>query len=117
MAISHSLHGSARDYDQEADLAKATSHPVRLHILDLLGRGEMRVTRIAQRVNQPMSTVSKHLNFMKARGVVASRRSGHEIYYRVADPRLLRVMSLMSHVLEDRSLSPPRRLPPMSRAG
>ncbi len=85
--------------EMQAALCKTTSNPVRLGILSLIGRRELSVGVIAQRLEQPIPTISKHLHMMKEQGVVSSRRAGNVIFYRVTDPRILDAVSLIRQVL------------------
>jgi ArsR family transcriptional regulator len=70
----------------KADVFKAMGNPVRLGIIEFLETGEKCVCEIVDHVGTDMSNVSKHLGVMRKVGIVADRRHGVKIYYRLAMP-------------------------------
>ncbi len=79
--------------EQAADTLKAVAHPVRLRIVDLLGRaGEMNVGELVEALGAKPAITSQQLGLMKDRGIVACRRDGNRVYYRLASPNLMRVL-------------------------
>jgi DNA-binding transcriptional ArsR family regulator len=65
-------------------LLAAMANPRRLMILcNLLGR-EMNVTELGARVGLAQSALSQHLSRLRALELVATRREGQQIYYRIA---------------------------------
>jgi ArsR family transcriptional regulator len=83
---------------QAAGLLKALSNERRLMILCQLGDGELAVGQIQSRVGLSQSALSQHLAVLRERGVVATRRDGQTIYYRVADPAAVRVVATLAEV-------------------
>ncbi|MGB9615814.1 MAG: ArsR/SmtB family transcription factor [Desulfomonilaceae bacterium] len=67
----------------KAEVFKALGHPIRLGVVEFLGDGEKCVCEIVDHVGTGMSNVSKHLAILKKAGVVADRRDGLNILYRV----------------------------------
>jgi ArsR family transcriptional regulator, arsenate/arsenite/antimonite-responsive transcriptional repressor len=55
----------------------------RLRILNLLHGGELCVCHIQEILGEPQVKVSKHLSYLRARGLVASRRSANWRIYRL----------------------------------
>jgi ArsR family transcriptional regulator len=79
----------------EAELLKALAHPLRLSIVrNLLGCCR-NVNCIVARTGQSQSCVSQHLAKLKAAGVVKSERSGNEVYYELADDRVVGVIEAL----------------------
>ena len=74
-------------FQLHADICQALTHPIRLEIIDNL-RGEKSVTQLADALQAPQGTVSRHLSVMRAKGVVVSRREGTSVYYRLGSPRI-----------------------------
>lgn len=70
-------------YEARAKVAKALAHPSRLLILDALAEKEMCVCDLTALVGADQSTVSKHLAVLKNAGIVADRKEGVMIYYRL----------------------------------
>ena len=65
---------------------KAMAHPSRLLILETLTGGERCVCDLQRVVGSDLSTVSKHLALMREAGLVADRREGLQVFYRLRVP-------------------------------
>lgn len=79
-------------------LLKQLSHPVRLSILcNLMHKGEMSVSELvaAEEGAAGQSQVSQYLGKMRAIGLVACRRSGQTIFYRIASHEAQRVIETL----------------------
>ena len=72
-------------YEQFARVGKALANPARLELLDLLAQGERAVEELAAAAGMKVSNTSAQLRALAATGLVASRRDGVKIYYRLAD--------------------------------
>jgi len=59
--------------------------PTRLRILNLLGAGELCVCHIQEILGEPQVKVSKHLAYLRSRGLVASRRQANWMIYRLPE--------------------------------
>jgi ArsR family transcriptional regulator len=70
------------------------AHPLRLKILEKLRGGPCCVCKIFPYVRAEQSNVSHHLAILKRAGVLRSERRGPWIWYRIADPRLYRIIDL-----------------------
>jgi len=70
----------------KAEVFKAMGHPLRLGVIEFLQGGERCVCEIVEHVGTEMSNVSKHLSVLKKAGLVADRRDGLKIMYRLAMP-------------------------------
>ena len=68
------------------DLVAAVAEPNRRRLLQLLGRGEQTVTKLAGNFPVSRSAISQHLGVLAEAGLVASRRDGRFQYYRL-NPR------------------------------
>ena len=71
---------------------KAISHPLRLKILCVLGKGEMSVQQILKIVGTTQSNVSQHLCLLKDKGVVRSRKDANRVYYSVKDDTIKKIL-------------------------
>lgn len=69
---------------QFARVAKAMASPVRLELLDLLTQAERSVEELAAAAGTPVGNTSAQLRALHAAGLVASRRAGVRVYYRLA---------------------------------
>jgi len=70
--------------DDLAQLFQLLSEPVRLNILGLLTGGEQCVCKLYGPLNLPQSTVSRHLSLLRNAGLVAARRQGTWMHYRLS---------------------------------
>jgi len=75
-------------FKAQAQLFRALSHPVRLRILDVLARQEACVCHLTEILGQRQPYVSQQLATLREAGLVADRREGTLIYYRLADDHL-----------------------------
>jgi DNA-binding transcriptional ArsR family regulator len=79
---------STNGYNKQAQLFRALSHPVRLRILEILARQDACVCHLTAILQRPQPYVSQQLATLREAGLVADRREGTLIYYRLADDRL-----------------------------
>ena len=75
--------------ESQAELCKALGNTTRVLILWALTRQEMPVTEIASTVGASLPNTSQHLRLMKDKGILASRREGSTVYYRLKSNGLL----------------------------
>jgi len=64
----------------------------------LIAEGESPVGRLAARAGLSQPAMSQHLAKLREDGLVATRREGTTIYYRIADPRVARIMATLHEV-------------------
>jgi rhodanese-related sulfurtransferase/DNA-binding transcriptional ArsR family regulator len=73
-------------FEQLARVGKALGSGKRLEILDLLAQAERPVEALATAAALNVTTTSAHLQTLKQAGLVATRRDGTKIFYRLAGP-------------------------------
>ncbi len=73
--------------------------PKRVLILYALDKGPLCVTELVQATGMSQPAVSRHLRVLRERGLVAARRRGQSIDYRLADRRVIRALDLLRAVL------------------
>lgn len=86
-------------YEAKAQVLKALAHPSRLMILDALAAGEKCVCELQQIVGSDMSTISRHLSVMKSAGLVADRKVGTTVFYRLTSPCLQQLFACVESIL------------------
>ena len=64
---------------------RALGDPLRIRILDLLRDQELSVTTLAERLGAGQQNVSKHLAVLVDSGMLARRKDGNHVYYRIVD--------------------------------
>ncbi|WP_324754258.1 metalloregulator ArsR/SmtB family transcription factor [Roseovarius sp. Pro17] len=74
---------------------KAICHEGRLMILCHLATGEKSVTELEKLLSTRQAAVSQQLSRLRAEGLVAPRRDGKAIYYRLTDPRAIQILDLV----------------------
>ncbi|MEJ1159567.1 ArsR/SmtB family transcription factor [Prosthecomicrobium sp. N25] len=85
--------------EEASRLLKLIANDRRLLILcRLIGEGEMTVTAMAEAVGLGQSALSQHLARMRDERLVTYRREGTTLYYRIADPKVERVIALLKEL-------------------
>lgn len=95
MELSSSAQALVGAADQASRLLRAMGHGGRLKILCLLLSGERSSGEIARAIGVKEPAASQQLAQLKAERLVASRRDGQRILYRVEDPAALRVLGVL----------------------
>lgn len=88
-------------YDLQAEICKILSSPKRIEIISALKDGEKTVTELVDILETPKANVSQHLAVMRLKGILKSRRDGVNIYYSIANPKVIQACSLMREVLNE----------------
>lgn len=88
-------------YALHAEICQTLANPKRLEILDVLRNGESSVADLVRKLKVPKANVSQHLAVLRSRGVVSARRQGLNVYYRVANPKIIAACGLMREVLTE----------------
>jgi ArsR family transcriptional regulator len=83
----------------QANMCKVFASPIRIEIIDFLKEGERSVSEIEQVLDIRQAALSQHLSVLREKGVVTTRRAGHNIYYHVSNPKILQACRLMREVL------------------
>jgi rhodanese-related sulfurtransferase/DNA-binding transcriptional ArsR family regulator len=87
-------------FAQFAAVAKALAHTHRLHLLEQLAQGERSVEVLADRTGLSIANASQHLQHMLRAGLVANRRDGKFVYYRLADETVIEVLTALRKIAE-----------------
>ncbi|MBI4823506.1 MAG: winged helix-turn-helix transcriptional regulator [Nitrospirae bacterium] len=88
-------------FELQAEVCKTLASPKRLEIIDVLKSGEKTVTSLVQILGIPKANISQHLSLMKHKGILRSRREGVNIYYSIANPKVVKACLLMKEVLTE----------------
>jgi len=87
-------------FAQFAIVAKTLGHAHRLELLEQLAQGERSVDVLAQRTGLSIANASQHLQQMRRAGLVANRRDGKFVYYRLADDAVLELLAVLRRIAE-----------------
>ena len=93
-------------YQQAAKLFHLLSHPARLRILDELRRAEACVCHLQTVLKRPQAYVSQQLRVLREAGMVADRKDGLLVYYRLADRQVERLLEEMLGPADQPTRSP-----------
>ena len=86
----------ANSADRASEFLKSMANPQRLRILCLIMDGERPVGEIAEAIGANQSSVSQNLALMRREGLVAPRRDGQTIYYRLAERKLVKILKILT---------------------
>ncbi len=82
----------------QARLLRVLAHPTRLRLLGALRRGEECVCHLTAVVGQRQAYVSQQLMFLRQAGLLADRKEGSRVYYRIKDKAILRVLDAVGAI-------------------
>ncbi len=91
----------ARLWELHADICQTLANPKRLQIINLLKDGELSVGAMVRALGVAKANLSQHLAVMRQKGILATRREGTTVYYRLAVPRIMEACKIMRQVLQD----------------
>ena len=83
---------------QAAMLLRALGNERRLMILCQLTEGERSVGELQPLVGLSQSALSQHLAVLREEGVVATRRDGQSIWYRICDPAAIKLVATLAEI-------------------
>ncbi len=88
-------------YELHADICKIFSHAKRLEIINALKDKELSASELIEKTGLTKANLSQHMSILKSKGVVRTRREGVNIYYRIANPKIIQACILMREVLTE----------------
>ncbi len=86
-------------FEMHAEICKIFTNPKRLEIINLLKNGKKTVSELEELTGLPQANISQHLTILRQNSVVVTRRDGVNIYYKIANPKILQACNLMREVL------------------
>jgi ArsR family transcriptional regulator, virulence genes transcriptional regulator len=86
-------------FEIQADLCKCMSSAIRIEIVHFLRDGPLRVSEIARLTGHPQATISRHLGVLRNGGVLIAHRKAQDVFYQIANPKIIRICDLMQEVL------------------
>ena len=87
-------------FAQFAAVAKAVAHPHRLELLEQLAQGARSVEVLADRTRVSVANASQHLQHLRRAGLIAARRDGKFVFYRLADDAVLGLLTSLRRIAE-----------------
>ena len=90
-------------FDNQAELLQALAHPVRLEILEVLRDGEQCVCHLESVLGLRQAYISQQLMVLRKVGLVADRKDGLRVYYRVLDPGVYAILDVARSLVSRRA--------------
>ncbi len=88
-----------RIFEMHAGICTIFSNSKRLEIIDLLRDGEKSVNELSSLMDILQANLSQHLSLMRQKGILEARRDGVNIYYSIANPKVIKAFDIMREVL------------------
>lgn len=85
--------------EEATALLKSLSHPYRLLVLCSLSQGEKSVGDIQIELDAQQVPLSQQLMRLRSEGLVATRKEGLQVFYRIARPEILEILQALQSVL------------------
>lgn len=82
-------------------ICQAVGDPKRIQILYALADQPLNVTALAETLDTPQPTISRHLAVLRQRALVTTQREGTSVTYSVADCSIITVLDSMRHLLRE----------------
>jgi len=83
-------------FERNAQIFKALSHPIRLHILHLIREKRPCVRAMEEVLGVAQPNVSQHLSLLRNIGIIKAERNGHQVCYRINDKKVLKILDAMT---------------------
>lgn len=87
-------------FSQFAQVAKAMGHGNRLELLEFLAQGERSVDELAKVAGLTVANTSQHLQQLRQAGLVASRKEGLKVIYRLSGDDVIELVTVLRRVAE-----------------
>ncbi len=76
------------------------AEPMRLRLIQALFAGERNVTELVEATGGTQANISRHLQTLIAAHVLARRKEGLQVFYRISDPTIPKLCELVCGSLE-----------------
>lgn len=83
------------------NICQALGDPKRIQILYALHEQPMNVNSLAEMLDLPQPTASRHLSVLRQRALVTTERQGTSVFYRVNDIRIIEILDVMRQLMRD----------------
>ena len=77
-------------YELHAEVCKTLANAKRIEIINLLRFGEKSVSWLLEKTGLLKANLSQHLSVMRQQGIVKARKEGLNVFYRIANPKIIR---------------------------
>ena len=88
-------------YELHADVCKIFSNAKRLEIINMLRDRELSASELLEKTGLSKANLSQHMAVLKSKGVIITRKEGINVYYCIANPKIIQACNLMKEVLQE----------------
>jgi rhodanese-related sulfurtransferase/biotin operon repressor len=81
-------------------IGRAISNGHRLEMIDLMAQGERSVDDMARQLGLSVANTSQHLQQLRRVGLVATRKQGQHVFYRLSDGSVIELLASLRHIAE-----------------
>ncbi len=92
MSISKLKLTELQSLGEAAECLRTLAHPHRLRMIQMLLQGDFAVGELAEACGLPSAMASEHLRLMQRCGFLTSEKDGRQVFYRVAEPHLKKIL-------------------------
>jgi len=89
-------------YREQSQILKALAHPVRLQILDALREESECVCHLTTLLGKRQAYISQQLSVLREAGLVVDEKEGLNVFYRVSDERVFRILDALREAPDGR---------------
>ena len=108
MATKKKSNGEHEIYERQAAICKAFANPTRLHLIEMLTRGERWAAELQEGLGISKANLSQHLSILKSAGVVATRREGKQLHCGIAMAEVKQATAALRNMLKAQGKEPRR---------
>jgi DNA-binding transcriptional ArsR family regulator len=84
----------------KAGVFQVLGHPTRIHIVEILRKGEVPVSKLLEEIGVEPANLSQHLTVLRSKGLVVNRKNGNQVLYALRDPMLVGVLETMKRYFQ-----------------
>ncbi len=100
MAAKRKSNGAHEVYERQAIICKAFANPTRLHLIEMLTRGERWAAELYEGLGISKANLSQHLAILKSAGLVSTRRDGKQLHCGIAMPEVKQATAVLRSMLK-----------------
>ena len=100
VATKRKSNGEFEVYERQAVICKAFANPTRLHLIEILTRGERWASELQEGLGISKANLSQHLAILKSAGVVSTRREGKQLHCGIAMPEVKQATAVFRNMLK-----------------
>jgi len=87
--------------DFKANFFRALAHPVRIRILEVLGKGERNVQELQEVLGLDQPVVSQQLAILRGKNIVTPRKLGTTVRYALSDPLITKLLAVAREIFNN----------------